>query len=133
MNNYDKEYWDRLRKIPDFYEVMDLYKDHLTVVNILNNLLKKLPIDISKAKNIKIKYQKELKIINNMKNNKIEMYNIIDDLIVLDNDLFYVALYKLCGNELKELLKSLINAEGNVKNDIFMELIGTMLKQRRTT
>lgn len=133
MNNYDKEYWDRLRKIPDFYEVMDLYKDHLTVVNILNNLLKKLPIDISKAKNIKIKYQRELKIINNMKNNKIEMYNIIDDLIVLDNDLFYVALYKLCGNELKELLKSLINAEGNVKNDIFMELIGTMLKQRRTT
>lgn len=133
MNNYDKEYWDRLKQISDFYEYMDIYKDHLKVVSIVNNLKKKLPVDISKAKAIKIKYQKELKIINNMKNNKIEINNVIEDLIVLDNDLLYVALYKLCDNEGKEILKSLINAECNVNSDILIELIHDISKQKMTT
>lgn len=129
MKNQDKEYWKRLKQTSKFCEFMDIYKDHLKLVSIINDLRNKVPVGISIAKDIKIKYLNELKIINDMKNINSEINDAINDLIVLDNDLLYIALYRLCDDEIKELLKSFINAEGNVKLDIFIELIHTISNQ----
>ena len=128
MKNWDKEYWNRLKQTSKFCEFMDIYKDHLKVVSIINDLRNKVPVDISIVKDIKIKYLNEFKIINDMKNIDDEINDVINDLIVLDNDLLYIVLYRLCDDEIKELLKSFINAEGNLKLDIFMELIYTISK-----
>ena len=128
MKNQDKEYWKRMKQTSKFCEFMDIYKDHLKVVSIINDLSNKVPVDISIVKDIKNKYLNELKKINDMKNINSKINDVINDLIVLDNDLLYITLYRLCDDEIKELLKSFINAEGNVKFDIFIELINTISK-----